>query len=368
MLPARESLIAEVELAVKSGPERDRVKTLRRVTDLFFNDADRLNEEQIAVFDDVLCLLIRKIEGGALIELSKRLAPIDKSPIEVIRRLARDEAIEVAGPVLAQSRRLSTSDLVEIAATKGQAHMLAISERAQLEESVTDVLLSRGDDEVTFKLATNSGARFSQTGYGVLVKDAGANERLAETVGVRFDIPPQFLRELLQRATEAVHARILSLAPPETRDEIQSVIADIAKTVAKTAVARRDFTNAELLIDSMERCGQLNERALLEFAVQRKYEEMTVALARLSSASLKIISGLMMGLRNDAPLVPCKAADLKWPTAEAILRNRHSGHKISDQIIETARNDYDRLTVTTAQRILRFMQVREAAANKATAQ
>jgi Uncharacterised protein conserved in bacteria (DUF2336) len=368
MLPARESLIAEIELAIKNGPERDRVTTLRRVTDLFLNDADRLNEEQITVFDDVLCLLIRKIEGGALIELSKRLAPIDTSPIEVIRRLARDEAIEVAGPVLAQSRRLSTSDLVEIAATKGQAHMLAISGRAQLDESVTDVLLSRADDEVTFKLATNSGARFSQTGYGVLVKDAGANDRLAETVGLRFDIPPQFLHELLQRATEAVQARILSLAPPETRDVIQGVITDIAKTVAKTAVARRDFTNAELLIDSMERCGQLNERALLEFAIQRKYEEMTVALARLSSTSLKIISGLMTGLRNDAPLVPCKAADLKWPTVEAVLRNRHSGHKIADQIIETARNDYDRLTVATAQRILRFMQVREAAANKAAVQ
>jgi hypothetical protein len=67
MLPARESLIAEIELAIKNGPERDRVTTLRRVTDLFLNDADRLNEEQITVFDDVLCLLIRKIEDGALI-------------------------------------------------------------------------------------------------------------------------------------------------------------------------------------------------------------------------------------------------------------------------------------------------------------
>jgi hypothetical protein len=99
----------------------------------------------------------------------------------------------------------------------------------------------------------------------------------------------------------------------------------------------------------------------VEFVNQRKYEEMTVALARLCSASLKMISGLMVGLRNDALLVPCKAADLKWSTAESILRNRHANHKIPDQVIELARGDYERLTVATAQRTLRFMQVREVA-------
>jgi uncharacterized protein (DUF2336 family) len=359
MRPVRESLIDELEVAVKD--EGSRVETLRRVTDLFLKDAERLNDDQIKVFDDVLCLLIRKIEGGALIELSKRLAPIDNSPIDVIRQLARAQDIEVAGPVLTQSRRLSTNDLIDIAATMSQAHLLAISGRHQLDDSITDVLLSRGDEEVVFKLATNSGARFSQTGYGILVKDAAADDRLAETVGLRFDIPPQFLRELLQRATEAVRSRILALAPPETRDEVQRVIADSAKSVGDTAVAQRDFSAAEGLVLAMEKSGKLNEGALLEFVKQRRYEEMTVALARLCSASLKMVSGLMVGLRNDALLIPCKAADLKWATVEAILRHRHANHKIPDDVIQLARGDYGRLSVATARRTLRFMQVRDAA-------
>jgi uncharacterized protein (DUF2336 family) len=315
MRPVSESLIAELEVAVKDDLLENRIKTLRRITDLFLYDADRLSDEQIKVFDDVLCLLVRRIEGKALVELSRRLAPIDNSPIEVIRCLAQNDEIKIAEPVLVQSRRLSTGDLIEIAATKSQAHLLAISGRYALEESVTDVILSRGNEEVVFKLATNSSARFSQTGYEILVKDSQADERLAETVGLRFDIPPRFLRELLQRATETVRRRILSLAPPETREEIQHVIADIAKSVGDTAVAERDFTAAENLIQAMEKSGKLNESVLLEFVNQHKYEEMTVALARLCSASLKMISGLMMGLRNDALLVPCKAADLKWSTA-----------------------------------------------------
>ena len=178
-------------------------------------------------------------------------------------------------------------------------------------------------------------------------------------MALRLDIPPRFLHELLQRATETVRSRILLLAPAETRDEIQRVIDDTAKAVGQAVVAQRDFGQAEQLVLALEKSGKLDERALLGFVHQGKYEEMTVALARLCSASLKMVCGLMVGLRNDALLVPCKAAGLQWTTAEAILRNRHSSHKISDQIIDMARNDYERLSVATAQRTLRFMQVRE---------
>jgi uncharacterized protein (DUF2336 family) len=361
MRPVGQSLIAELEDAVQGDLLQGRIETLRRVTDLFLNDADRLSDDQIKVFDDVLCLLIRRIEGRALVELSKRLAPIDKSPIDVIRQLANHEDIEIAAPVLAQSRRLSTGDLIDIAATKSQAHLLAISGRHALEASLTDVLLSRGNEEVVFKLATNSGARFSQTGYEILVRDAEGDDKLAESVGLRFDIPPRLLQELLERATEAVRAKILSLSPPETREEVQRVITDIARSVGHAAFEGRDFGDAERLVLAMEKSGKLDEGALLEFVARRRYEEMTVALARLCGASLKMVAGLMMGLRNDALLVPCKAADLNWATTEAILRNRHSNHKIPDQVIALAHGDYDRLSVATARRTLRFMQVRDAA-------
>ncbi len=122
-----ESIIADLELAVRSGSSETRVNTLRQVTDLFLHDSDRLNDEQIRVFDDVICLLARRIESKALSELSERLAAVDNAPIDVIKLLARDDEISVAGPVLAQSKRLTTSELSEIARTRGDAHLLAIS-------------------------------------------------------------------------------------------------------------------------------------------------------------------------------------------------------------------------------------------------
>src|SRR5258708_25061505 len=103
------SIIAELEDAVRGGSSAKRVETLRQVTDLFLHDGGRLNDDQVKVFDDVLCLLIARVESKARAELGHRLAPVDYAPLEVIQHLARDEEITVAGSVLAQSSRLGTS-------------------------------------------------------------------------------------------------------------------------------------------------------------------------------------------------------------------------------------------------------------------
>jgi uncharacterized protein (DUF2336 family) len=243
-MSAQQSLIVELEEAIQSGSSEKRVETLRRVTDLFLNDSDRLNEAQIALFDDVLCHLIKRIETKALVELSEHLAPVDNSPIEVIRRLARSEEITVAGPVLTRSVRLTTSDLIEIAGSKSQQHLLAISGRSRLEEAVTDVLIDRGDREIVHRLARNAGARFSETGFTTLVRNAETDESLAEKLGLRLDIPLRLLRDLLLKATEAVRARLVSLAPPETRDEIQRVLAKISNEVTREATADEERRQA----------------------------------------------------------------------------------------------------------------------------
>jgi uncharacterized protein (DUF2336 family) len=351
------SLIGELEDAIKNGSSEKRVETLRRVTDLFLNDADRLNETQIDLFDDVLCHLIKRIETKALVELSGHLAPVDNSPIEVIRQLARNDEIAVAGPVLTRSARLTTNDLVEIAGTKSQRHLLAISGRSELEEAVTDVLIDRGDREVTHRLARNSGARFSETGFTTLVHNAETDESLAEKLGLRIDIPLRLLRDLLLKATDAVRARLLALAPSETKDEVQRVLARISNEVSLEATAVRDYTKAQQGILQMKKEGRLDEAALLEFANRRLYEQMVAALSMLSLASVDLIAALMKAARASGLLVPCKAAGLNWPTVSAILRARFSHHNISEADLAQAKDDYLRLSQASAQRVLRFWQV-----------
>src|ERR1022692_3262973 len=144
ILQQPDSIIAELEDAVRSGSSQRRVDTLRQVTNLFLHDGARLSDDQVKVFDDVLCLLIARVETRARAELGQRLAPVDYAPFEVIQHLARDDEIAVAGSVLAKSSRLRTSDLVEIASTRSQDHLLAISGRTNLPEAGNQQPRARG--------------------------------------------------------------------------------------------------------------------------------------------------------------------------------------------------------------------------------
>src|SRR6202790_4166232 len=121
------SIIAELEDAVQSGSSRKRVDTLRQVTNLFLHDGARLSDDQVKVFDDVLCLLIARVESRARAELSARLAPIDYAPVEENQVLARDNEIAVGGRVLNKCNRFPDRALVENGRTKGQDRLLAIS-------------------------------------------------------------------------------------------------------------------------------------------------------------------------------------------------------------------------------------------------
>src|SRR5262245_55408162 len=177
------SLIAELERATHSGSSDRCAETMRRVTELFLTGAERYTEDQVLLFENVFEFLVIRIEDRAREELATRLALVVNAPVRLIRRLAQDDAIAVAAPVLSQSVRLTGSDLIQIARSKSQAHLLAISGRKHLDEAVTDVLLDRGNRDVIYKLASNAGAHFSQSGFTTLVVKANGDDRLAETVG-----------------------------------------------------------------------------------------------------------------------------------------------------------------------------------------
>src|SRR5579863_7971216 len=193
------SLIPALEDVLQRGSRHKRAAALRRVTALFLDGAGSYGEAHVALFDDVFALLIDEIENKARAELSCCLAPVSNAPIRVLRMLASDDDIAVAGPVLKLAPRLAEADLVDLAKTKSQAHLQAISARRVLGEAVTDVLVRRGDREVVRRVAGNRGARISKQGFSGLVKRAEDDGILAEKVGMRPDIPAPMFRDLLSK-------------------------------------------------------------------------------------------------------------------------------------------------------------------------
>src|SRR5216683_4511252 len=198
------AIIPELETAFQSGAAEKRIEMLRRVTDLFVSGANAYTEEHVALFDDVIGRLSRGIEAKVRAELSSRLAPIANAPTGLIKAFGLDDAIEVAAPVLTQSNRIGDDELVEIINTKSQNHLLAISSRKHIGHVVTDALVERGDQQVVRTVARNSGAKFSEAGFGVLVNRSQQDDILAEVVGLRRDLPANLFAKLFTAASGAI--------------------------------------------------------------------------------------------------------------------------------------------------------------------
>ena len=352
------SVIDEIESALSAGSAERRTEVLRRVTDLFLGNADQFNDDQVELFGDVLAHLIDKVEAKALAELGAKLAPVGNAPRSIIRNLAHHNEITVAGPVLARSPQLTDGDLVEIAETKSQDHLGAISERARVAPAVTDVLVQRGDVTVVHKLSQNQGASFSNASFVTLAKRAETDGDLAENLGLRLDMPPQLLQDLLAKATEAVRARLQQVAPPEGQAVIQDVLASVSDTMMREASAPRDFRHAVAVIDNLREHNELHEAVIAEFAGKGKYEEVVVGLAWLCAAPVDLVERLMQNVRYDGLIVACKSIEMHWPTVSAILKIRLSYRPISAAELAQARTDFLKLSVASARRMFRFWLVR----------
>jgi uncharacterized protein (DUF2336 family) len=350
------SLLPELEDVVQHGSAEKRAETLRRITTLFLDGVPSFNAEHIALFDDVIGCLIEEIEAKALAELARRIAPVPNAPAGVVSVLAKNDDIEVAGPVLRQAR-IDESDLMHIAETKSQAHLLAMSTRLGIGEALSDILVERGNRDVARSIATNPHAQLSINAFTTLVNRAEQDGILAEKVGMRTDIPPRLFRQLLMQASEVVQRRLLSKAKPETQAEIRRILVQVTDEVAAKA-APRNYTAALATVRALHKERKLGENDIAEFANAGKYEETIAGLATMCAVPVEVVDRLMNGDRADPVLILARAVGFGWPTVRAVLKAR-PGPKPSPQSLDGARENFERLTATTAQRVVRFWQVRQ---------
>jgi uncharacterized protein (DUF2336 family) len=353
------NLLNQVDEAISSGSLSRRGELIRHVTDLFIVGADRCDDEDVALFDTVFTRLAGQIEQAARVLLAARLAPIPNAPPITIRALAFDDAIDVAGPVLAQSERLDETALIENASTKGQEHLLAISRRRSLSEAVTDVLVVRGDRQVVLSTAENPGAKFSENGFGKLVERAAGDDRLAECVGSRAEIPLHLFLALLEKASNAVRAK-LEKAHPQAKSEVRRAVAEATDTVRDGVLDRiRDHATALAFVESLQRVGRLDDDRLQSFAQAGRLAEVVATLALMSGLSLSVVDRAMVEERPDTLIVMAKAIALSAATAKALLvLHAHSHSSTSAQAIEQSMASFERLSAKTAQEIVRFWRLR----------
>ena len=351
-------LLDELEAALASGTNARRIEMLTRITDLFVGGAPRYSEEQVSVFDDVMVRLVHAIEAKARAKLSHRLAPIANAPSHTINMLAFDDDIEVARPVLSQSERLDERALIANAASKSQQHLFAIAQRKSLSEAVTDVLVERGDRDVVHSVVKNSGARFSDAGFRMLVTRSAGDDDLAAEVGMRSDIPRPHFLVLLEKASSAVRAR-LAAENPQASTAIEGVVAEVVGGLRNEARnASPDFAAAQAAVERQNRIRRIGEAEIYQYARDRKFEETAIALSLLCETPIDVVERALLDPGAEIVLILAKVAGLSSTTTKAILLLRAADRGMSAKDLDQALASFNRLQPDTARRVLGFFRTR----------
>jgi uncharacterized protein (DUF2336 family) len=351
------SFLQDLDEAVSRGTPESRAKALWHTTDLMI--AGRFSDDEIWTFGEVVTRLAEEIEVAARAQLSERLARFDRAPANIIHKLAFDDAIEVAGPVLRESRQLETYALVANVCTKSQAHMLSISKRDKIEERVTDELVTRGNQEVVSSVATNNGARFSDFGFLHMVKRAEGDSILAEQLGLRKDIPRHVFQQLIAKATSDVKERLLR-ERPEMATHIQSSVTELAGELqSKFGPVSRSHFVAKRVVSTQHRLGNLNESSISGYARSHRLEEVTIGLSLLCSLPSDVIERAVLDRNREMLLILCKALNFAWDTTLALLFLGAKDHRITAQDLKDLENEYSRLNIETSRSVLAFYQSRK---------
>lgn len=353
------SLIDELNDAVETGGEKQRLRILERVTDLFAAGSRGYSGDQIALFDDVLRQLSSDIEVKARTKLARRLSQLAVAPPKLIRSLAFDDEIAVAGPVLAHSEQLSDADLVENAATKSQAHLLAIAQRLRLSEPVTDVLVDRGDQRVIHKVVRNKGARFSLAGYGKLTNQARFDRRLTMDLVRRGDLPRQCFLKLLETASASVRAK-LEAANPAAAAAIRATIDDVATTMQQEVREASD-QYAAAMRDARRRENvscPITEGNILATAHVQDFERTVIALSKVGRFPVDLVERALLDKGEDMVLILGKAAGCSWTTVKELLLMYVAERNLKPNNLTRVFERYKALTEETAREIIRFYEER----------
>jgi uncharacterized protein (DUF2336 family) len=355
------TLIPGLDEIVRNGNPERRAEAARRIAEMFLQDAAHLRPHHVDLFDGILIDLVPHTELIARAELAERLSLVANAPRVLVGRLARENEILVAGPILRRSTVLDEEALLEIARVKGQSHLLAMSERATLSPDLTDVIVERGDRAVVRRTAGNAGAEFSESGYTELIKRANQDGVLTLTVGQREDISDTRLKQLLAGSLDVVRRRLFDVARPERQNAIKLAVAEITG-LPERFESKRDFVPAQRTILTLHEAGNLNEAALLGFAKSYRYEEAVAALSAMSGVRIQSLDNLISGDRYDPILILGKTIGLEWATVRALILLRLGPNRVpAPTDIENARVNFAKLMPSTAERVVGFWRARQTA-------
>ncbi|KPF72674.1 hypothetical protein IP69_01990 [Bosea sp. AAP35] len=321
-----------------------RRQLLNAVTDLFLLD-DAPNEASQAHYGEIALRSLPHLETGSRRDYATRVAAAPALPRDVAVTLASDPDADVARLVLKLSPVLTDTDLAAIAVSQSQHHLVAIAERARLSESVTDILVERGDRQVLHTVSANEGASLSEKGFDKLVARGGQDGQISLALSARSDLTPDRAQRVMRIVEQLSEEGGLWSKPGSE-----------ALTLARQARQQR-LEIKLLLVDLAAGTRPLDEIVTMLADEDRAFH---LALVFAQVASLSTDQALRVLMQRDASgiAVACRALGVGSAAFEAVLTLRARRLMFGKAATEDDLRAYAALDPAMAERTMRFLKLK----------
>jgi uncharacterized protein (DUF2336 family) len=341
----------------RSSPKR--LELLRKITDLFFEAGATRSDAENYLFHDILDKIVDQISRDGRIHVSANLATLPGFPAAVVRKLASDEDIEVARPVLRASPALTEQDLLGIAITGAQDHLHAIASRETLSPAVTDVLIDRGNQRVVHRVSGNHGAQVSSWGFERLIEQARHDVNLQELLVERPDIAQPSVDKLLPLISASLAIKLVERGfdvGPALTPEIQ----ELARERLTEALRQRKANiRGVAALAELVAAGELTlDEATIELAAEGRLLDIATLLTRSANLELNDVFAIFTRGQLQMLMLMFRALELKWSTLECVLGVRAKKLQLPNPASAEVQRDFQAIDASLARRAVRFLQVR----------
>ncbi len=346
-----------ISLSHDADPHQRR-QLLMRITDQFLQKSEEATDLSTELFVEVIDRLLDQIDTDDRATYAESFAETEAMTRDIARKLAFDEA-NVAKPVLERSTALSDTDLIEVASTKSQQHLMAITKRKSIGEAVTDAIVEHGNESVLVSATQNPGARFSDGGFTAMTEKARNSEAMRDALSRRGDMPVEIAEKFMASLSGEAKMRLEALIEKNS-DQAATLVQEALKdTEKKVMEGRRMRLDAKLMVQDVINGDLSQNEAFSLLAAQNRTQDLVYAMAKISDVPEAHINSSLAAFDGSAIAILCKVADV---SAEAfcqiaLMRQRRMPECDAEQLVA----DYGKLTPESAAKTMRFLKLRQSA-------
>lgn len=305
---------------------------------------------------DVLVELMRQAERDIRHALAQQLADMDQVPLRLVLQLANDE-IDIARPVLKDSRVLGDMDLVYIIKAKSAEYWRIIATRKQMGDRVIDMLADTGDYETSLNLVENMDIRLTEHACVKISDLAQEHEDLALPLLRRDDISAEVVSRMYQFVGEELKQYIVQNYELDNKKLIETV----DQTVLEFRDGRElaEYKPEEHMISAakvFKSNGKLDTKLMIATLRRGQFRSFVAQFSAFTNLDLKTTAQILMQSHGQGLAIACRAYEISKEdfVSMFLLTNqfRNHGRMVNTQEMAKAVSYYNRIDVSVARKII----------------